>query len=257
MKGNKGSEKLILVVDDNVFSREGMVLFLKSKGHRTIEAGDSATALDLAGRDMPAPYGAIVDIVLPEFAGALPEMTSSEGIRLARKLKLAHPNTGVLVFSAFNDRGSEVLELAAEGIRGLAYMVKGAHPDNVLQAMNAACAGQVVIGQEVLNYANQLLREFWQKLAPDEVSWVRQALGLFGDLTPRERDVARLLAASRTTQGIADTLNISSKTVEKHTNHIYGKLQLNAVDQLDPPLRKALLLAKVCWLSELEGRTRL
>jgi DNA-binding NarL/FixJ family response regulator len=160
---------------------------------------------------------------------------------------------GILVFSAFNDRGSEVLDLAVDGTRGLAYMVKGTHPDKVLQALRDACSGQVVLGQEVLNFGNQLAGELWDRLSEDEAGWVRQSVANFDELTERERDVARLLAASRTTQAIAATLGISTKTVEKHTNHIYSKLHLNEVDQLDLPLRKAVLLAKVCWLSDLVG----
>jgi DNA-binding NarL/FixJ family response regulator len=250
--GKRSANNLILIVDDNVFAREGMAIYLKRKGFTTKEAGDTATALDLADRH--SFIAAIVDIVMPAFPGGEAQISRSEGIRLARLLKKKYPQMGVLVFSAFNDRGSEVLDLAVDGTRGLAYMVKGIHPDRVLQALQEARSGQVLLGQEVFNFANQLAREMWDRLSEDEAPWVIQAVAHFHELTDRECEVARLLAASRTTQGIATALDISTKTVEKHTNHIYNKLHLNDVDQLDPPLRKALLLAKVCWLSELDGK---
>jgi DNA-binding NarL/FixJ family response regulator len=248
--GKRSAKNLILIVDDNVFAREGMAIYLKRKGFESKEAGDTATALELADR---YPFiAAIVDIVMPAYPGGEAHIGGSEGIRLARLLKEKFPQMGVLVFSAFNDRGSEVLDLAVDGTRGLAYMVKGAHPDRVLQALQEARSGQVVLGQEVFNFANLLSRELWDRLSEDEAPWINQAVTDFHELTDREREVARLLAASRTTQGIALALDISTKTVEKHTNHIYSKLHLNDVDQLDPPLRKALLLAKVCWLNELD-----
>jgi DNA-binding NarL/FixJ family response regulator len=244
-------KKCILIVDDNLFAREGLAIYLSRKGYETEEAGDTASALKLAGHQKFE--AAIVDIVMPAFPGGKAEIGGSEGIRLARLLKQKNPEMGILVFSAFNDRGSEVLDLAVDGTRGLAYMVKGTHPDKVLQALRDACSGQVVLGQEVLNFGNQLAGELWDRLSEDEAGWVRQSVANFDELTERERDVARLLAASRTTQAIAATLGISTKTVEKHTNHIYSKLHLNEVDQLDLPLRKAVLLAKVCWLSDLVG----
>lgn len=251
MNGKKSADKPILIVDDNVFAREGMAIYLRRKGYASQEAGDTASALKLAKRQQF--MAAIVDIVMPAFPGGEAKIGGSEGIHLARKLKKTYPEMGVLVFSAFNDRGSEVLDLAVDGMRGLAYMVKGAHPDKVLQALQEACSGQVILGPEVLNFANLMSGELWDRLSAHEAPWVRQAVAQYHELTDREREVARLLAASRTTQGIATALDISTKTVEKHTNHIYSKLQLNDVDQLDQPLRKAVLLAKVCWLNELDG----
>ena len=248
------NNKQVLIVDDNPFAREGMAVFLKRKGYVSKEAGTSAEALTLAGS---YPFeAAIVDIVLPTERGAAADMSGSEGIKLAKALKRAYPKLGVVIFSAFNDRGREVLELATDGARGLAYMVKGAHPDRVLMAMRAACDGQVVLGPQVLDYSSAMYDELWDMLSEEEAPWVRDAVTRYADLTEREREVALLLAGSFTTMGIADELGISLKTVEKHTNHIYSKLRLSDVDQLDPPLRKALLLAKTCWLAELEEKTR-
>ena len=132
MNGKKSADKPILIVDDNVFAREGMAIYLRRKGYASQEAGDTASALKLAKRQQF--MAAIVDIVMPAFPGGEAKIGGSEGIHLARKLKKTYPEMGVLVFSAFNDRGSEVLDLAVDGMRGLAYMVKGAHPDKVLQA---------------------------------------------------------------------------------------------------------------------------
>lgn len=251
MAEGRRSIKRILIVDDNVFVREGMAAYFARRGYETVEAGDGAAALALAGDG--GCQAAVVDIVIPEKEGQPADMGGSEGVRLARELKRAFPDLGVLVFSAFDDRGREVLELAASGMRGLAYLVKGAHPDKVLEALCEACEGKVVLAPEVLHYGPRMARELRNMLSPQESRWVREAVSRCKDLTPREMEVALLLAASRTTQGIAEALDISAKTVEKHTNHIYAKLNLSDVDKLDPPLRKALLLAKACWLDELQG----
>jgi DNA-binding NarL/FixJ family response regulator len=253
VKRRSGNNR-ILIVDDNQFAREGMAVYLKRKGYDSEEAGDSATALALARRN--SFDAAIIDIVLPHSRGAKSDMAGSEGVRLARMLKVAYPALGVVVFSAFNDRGSEVLALAADGARGLAYMVKGTHPDRVLQAVEDARDGRVVLGNDVLSDGRVLVRELMDNLSEQEAPWVRQAVAHLPELSEREREVADLLAASRMTQGIADTLGISNKTVEKHTNRIYSKLHLTDVDQLELPLRKAVILAKACWLSDLQEAAR-
>lgn len=244
----------ILIVDDNSFFREGMRGYLERKGFETLEANDGASAIRLAHANKID--AAIVDIVLSTHPQSRPEISRNEGIKLARELKLTFPSMGVLIFSAYKDRGNEVLDLAADGIRGLAYLVKGTHPLKVLNALLETCKGQVVLDSQIQNNADTLGHELWKKLTPDELPWIRQAVNLFPTLTPREREIAWLLADSRTIQGIADALSISTKTVEKHTNHIYSKLYLKKVDRFDPPMRKALLLAKACWLIDLEGNTR-
>ncbi|MFN2138447.1 MAG: response regulator transcription factor [Candidatus Promineifilaceae bacterium] len=253
MPTKKGKIQRVLIVDDNLFAREGMAVYLKRKGYECDEAADSAGALAVAFKQ---PFdAAIVDIVLPPKQGAPADMSGSEGINLARKLKQAYPQLGVVVFSAFNDRGREVLQLAADGTRGLAYMVKGAHPDRVLEALRATCDGQVVLGPQVLDYSSAMSKELWAMLSEEEAPWVGEAVVRCHELTEREMEVAELLAGSFTTQGIADALGISLKTVEKHTNRIYSKLRLSDVDRRDPPLRKALLLAKTCWLYELQEKS--
>ena len=118
----------VLIVDDDAFNREGMHLYLTRHGFAVAEAGDEATALALARQqrfDI-----AVLDIAIPQHPNQRAHSTHSTGIRLARRLKQHDPRIGIVLFSAYEDRGQEVLKLMEEvGTSGLAYVLKGCAPD--------------------------------------------------------------------------------------------------------------------------------
>lgn len=68
----------------------------------------------------------------------------SYGIGLARRIKAALPSLGIVLFSAYEDRGSDVREMVREGTRGLAYKLKGSQPTALLAAIQDVMAGRVV-----------------------------------------------------------------------------------------------------------------
>ena len=246
---------IILLVEDDAFNREGMRLYLEQEGFAILEAGDAETAwraLMAPESSAPAADAAIIDISLPAEPGLKSQPGYSVGVQLAGRIKEAYPAFGVVLFSAYEDRGAEVLELIGEGRRGLAYKLKGCQPTALLAALRGVLAGQVIIDPEVTDIRS-LADRLMSRLTPEERPYVETAASLLPQLTPRERAVAEQLAAAHSSEGIAHTLVIEPKSVENNVSRIYYKLRLN-----DAPhhLRRAVLLAKACMIHDLRGRVR-
>lgn len=239
----------ILIVDDNDFNRDGLALYLRGQGYVTLEAADAATAYEVAATHRPA--GAVVDIVIPTAPGSRAEIGQSVGVQLVRRLKALMPAMGVVIFSAYEDRGGEIWALIREGTRGVAYVLKGSRPERLLQALSDTCAGHIILDGDAASGKPQLIRELRARLSPSERPWVEQAARLMPSLTAREEEVALQLASSHNTQGLIESLDISQKTVEAHISRVYEKLGLNDVDRVAPTLRKATLLAKAYILYDL------
>ena len=239
----------ILLVDDDAFNREGVQLYLKREGMEIIEAGDEAAAWNAAQTHVLD--AAVIDISIPEDGKSPSKASNSYGIRVAQRIKKAYPAVGVVLFSAYGDRGSEILDMIREGTRGLAYKLKGNQPGALLAAIHEVMAGRVVIDPEVHANRPGLAEELVKRLTPDEGHWVETAVTNFGLLTPREMEIAQRLAASHNTEGISQALSVSSKTTENYITHIYEKLGINNLTQEAPHLRKVVILAKACMIYDL------
>ncbi|MGC1376207.1 MAG: response regulator transcription factor [Anaerolineales bacterium] len=239
----------ILLVDDDAFNREGIRLYLQREEMEVLEAGDEAAAWGIA--QTQALDAAVVDISIPADGHSPSKVSNSYGIRLANRIKQTSPAVGVVIFSAYGDRGSEILDMIREGTRGLAYKLKGNQPSALLAAIHEVIAGRVVIDPEVHANRPGLAEELIKRLTPDEGYWVEIAVTNFGQLTPREMEIAQRLAASHNTEGISQALSVSSKTTENYITHIYDKLGLNNIAQEAPHLRKVVILAKACMINDL------
>jgi DNA-binding NarL/FixJ family response regulator len=241
----------ILIVDDNAFNRDGVALYLRSRGFRTLEAGDEAEAFALA--ESRRPWAAVVDIVIPTDGDNKALTSESVGLNLVRRLKKMDAMLGIVIFSAYEDRSSQVWELIRDGIRGVAYLLKGNRPEKLLQALYDTVAGRVILDVNGVITRNELIRDVRAHLTPAERPWVERAVQLIPLLSPRELDIASLLANSQNNQGISEVLGIKAKTVENHVSRIYDKLGLGDVETESPMLRKAILLAKAFMIYDLSG----
>ena len=132
------------------------------------------------------------------------------------RLKALDPALGVVIFSAYEDRGGEIGALIREGVRGIAYVLKGSRPERLRQALDDTRAGHVILDGDAAAGKPQLVQELRDHLSPLERPWVERAVRLMPTLSPREQDVARRLAASHNIQGLVALLGISQKTVEHH-----------------------------------------
>jgi DNA-binding NarL/FixJ family response regulator len=242
----------ILVVEDNVFNRQGVCWYLQQQGFRVLTAGDAQTAWETAVSHQPA--AVIIDVVIPPTPDNPRQTEESVGAQLAARLKKQYPNTGVVLFSAYEDRGQELFALLLEGARGLAYKLKGCAPAELLQAVHDVLAGRVTIDAEATP-VRLFVANFNQCLTPEERTWVEKAAARLPRLTPREREIAQRLAAAHTIRGVAEALNLEPKTVENNVGRIYHKLALKRMGKQAPHLRPIVVLAKACLLADLQADT--
>jgi DNA-binding NarL/FixJ family response regulator len=243
---------VLLLVENDEFNREGVRLYLEQQGFRVLEAGDEESAWQLALTHQPDV--AVVDIEIPpSYQSKTGSFTGQNvGIRLANRLKQLNPALGIVFFSAYEDRGSMVWELIREAKRGMVYKLKGCRPDALLKAIFDAMAGYVFIDREVMLNLRTLADDLLARLTDEERPWVEEAINGLDRLTPREQDVARLLAASHNVNSIARSLNISVKAAENYVGRVYHKLGLGEMAKQASDLRKIVILAKAHMIKEFQ-----
>jgi DNA-binding NarL/FixJ family response regulator len=198
----------VVVADDSVLLREGVVRILEDAGFEVVGQAGTAEELMLKVRSYN-PNVAIIDI-------RMPPTHTDEGLRAAREIREKHPETGVLVLSQYVEP-AYAMELLADSAEGIGYLLK----DRVADVREFADAVRRVA-------------EGGSALDPTVVSQLvgrRRGDDPLADLTPREREVLELMAEGRSNQGIAERLVITERAVEKHVTSIFGKLRLAAAPE--------------------------
>jgi len=193
----------ILICEDSVLLREGIVRLLEDAGHTVVAALPDTQELTETVAST-SPDLAILDVRLP------PTFTD-EGIRAAISLRSAHPALAVLVLSQYVEE-RYASELITGGQGSLGYLLKDRVADvaEFLESVERIGQGATVLDPEVV--AQLLTRR-----AQDD---------RLARLTERERTVLALIAEGRSNQAIAATLFLSEASVEKHITAIFQKLGL-------------------------------
>ncbi len=193
----------VVVGEDSLLVREGLAHVLQETGDQVVaQAGDAEDLLDkVAAHD---PDLAIIDVRMP------PTYTD-EGIRAALTIRERKPDSAVLVLSEYIE-SIYALELFANGTRGLGYLLKQrvSDLDQLVEAMRRVAAGGSTLDPEVVEH---LLARHCDN---DQL----------GRLTPREREVLRLMAEGRSNQAISKQLVVTERAVEKHVTNVFHKLDL-------------------------------
>jgi DNA-binding NarL/FixJ family response regulator len=193
----------ILICEDSVLLREGLVRLLEDAGHQVVAALPDATALDETVAEL-APELCILDVRLP------PTFTD-EGIRAALRLRSAHPDLPVLVLSQYvEERYASELVIGRGGALGYLLKDRVADVRDFLETIERIGSGATVLDPEVVA---QLLN----RRTRDE---------RMQRLTQREATVLALIAEGKSNQAIAGTLFLSEASVEKHITAIFQKLEL-------------------------------
>ncbi|MGJ4843452.1 MULTISPECIES: response regulator transcription factor [unclassified Leifsonia] len=191
----------LVIADDSVLLREGLVRLFDEAGFETVGAyGDADTLLESIGS--LAPDVAVLDV-------RMPPTFRDEGVRAALTLRATHPEIGVLLLSQYVE-GTYAQELLASGQGGTGYLLKDriASLDELRDAVTRVADGGTVLDPQVVR---ELLVRRTDPLA---------------SLTPREREVLQLMAEGRTNAGIAQRLVIGVGAVEKNVTAIFQKLGL-------------------------------
>ncbi|HEY5428736.1 MAG TPA: response regulator transcription factor [Solirubrobacteraceae bacterium] len=199
----------ILLADDHALVRRGLRLMLDAEPDLEVvaEAGDGAEAIKLGLA--PEVDLAIVDI-------SMPRMT---GLQAVAELHRRRPQLRTLILSMHeNERYLyEALKAGASG-----YVLKTVADRDLVEACRAAMRGEAFLYPGAMT---SLISDYLRQARDHEP--IRE-----DPLTPREREVVKLIAESYSTQQIADTLVISDKTVERHRANILEKLGMHDRVQL-------------------------
>jgi DNA-binding NarL/FixJ family response regulator len=190
----------VVVADDQAAVREGLVLLLGTLPGIAVvgQAGDGVAAVEAVAAAQP-------QVVLMDL-----NMPRCDGVEATRRVRADHPRTQVVVLTTYADDESILGALQAGA---LGYLTKDATRAEIGRAVMAAAAGQAVLDpavQQRLLSAAVRAPAAQPEHDPDE-------------LTPRESDVLRLIAAGKSNREIARALYVSEATVKTHVNRIFAK----------------------------------
>jgi DNA-binding NarL/FixJ family response regulator len=193
----------VVVADDSVLLREGVVRLLEENGFEVVaQAGDADDLI----RKVKAhkPDVAVVDI-------RMPPTNTDDGLRAALEIRAELPETGVLVLSQYVEEGY-ALDLVGESAGGVGYLLKDrvADIERFVDSVRRVAEGGSALDPEVVS------RMVGRARRDDPLA----------ELTPREREALELMAEGRSNNAIAEQMVVTERAVEKHVTSIFGKLGL-------------------------------
>jgi DNA-binding NarL/FixJ family response regulator len=192
----------VVIAEDSVLLREGLVRLLAEAGFDVVEAvGDGEQLLRAVAEHTP-------DVVVADVR--MPPTHTDEGLRAALVVRSRWPATAVLVLSQYVEE-RYATELLAGDTRGVGYLLKDrvADVDEFVAALRRVGAGGAALDPEVVS---QLL--------------LRGRRRPLDALTPREQEVLKLMAEGRSNGAISAALVVTDGAVEKHVSSIFSKLGL-------------------------------
>ena len=197
------NELRVVVADDSVLLREGLVRLLEESGFDVVgQAGDAEDLMRKVGAHKPDV--AVVDV-------RMPPTHTDEGLRAAHRIRSEQPGTAVLVLSQYVEE-AYALDLLSESTERTGYLLKDrvSDVDTFTDAVRRVANGGSALDPEVV----ALLLGRRRREDPLE------------SLTAREREVLGLMAEGRSNAAIAEALVVTERAVEKHVTSIFSKLDL-------------------------------
>ena len=196
----------VVVADDQSAVREGLVLLLGTLSGIVVAGeaadGDAAVALVASVR----PQVVLMDLNMP----------GCDGVTATQRITGSHPGTRVVVLTTYADDESIIGALRAGA---LGYLTKDATRKEIERAVLAAAGGQGVLDHAV----QQRLLSAAVRSGPGAGPDTGAASGDESELTPREAEVLRLIAAGQSNREIARALFVSEATVKTHVNRIFAR----------------------------------
>jgi DNA-binding NarL/FixJ family response regulator len=153
------------------------------------------------------PQVVLIDIQMPRL----------DGIEATRRIKRALPHVQVVIWTIFGD-DQHVFEAIKAGALG--YLLKDSPAEELVAGIHAAARGESLLHPVV---AARVIQEFQRMRAAAE-----RTPDLMCELTAREMEILRLLAAGKRNREIAETLFLAEKTVKNYISNILFKLQVNS-----------------------------
>jgi DNA-binding NarL/FixJ family response regulator len=205
----------VVVADDHGIVRSGVKMLLdQQEGMGVVgEAEDGVEAVQLALREKP-------DVVVLDVS--MPRMT---GIQATHEIKQHLPDAAIVLLSMYDDQRYfyEALKAGAAG-----YVLKRSADSQLVDAIRSALRGEPFVSPVA---EEELMR-----------NWLDEGGGAGSELTPRELEVVKLIAEAHTNKQIAQTLNLSEKTVESHRGNVLAKLGMrDRVELVRYAIRRGLI----------------
>lgn len=199
-----GKRIRVLIADDHTIVRSGVRLLLEGQPDMEVigEALTGDAAVEMAETLQP-------DVILMDIA-----MPGLDGIEATRRIKGQAPHIGVLVLTMHrsDEHFFAMLQAGASG-----YVLKAAETNELLSAIRSVARGEAFLYPAM---AKRLMQDYLSRTpayADPETSL----------LTPREKEILRLIADGYTNKEIAERLVLSPSTVHSHRNNLMRKLDLN------------------------------
>lgn len=211
----------VLLADDQTLFRKAVAALLASSANFEVvgEAEDGVQAVEKARQLRP-------DLILMDV-----RMPRCDGIEATRQIKSEFPNIKVVILTV-SDEDDDLFEAIKSGAQG--YLLKNLRPEALFDYLEGVFRGEVALTPAVATKVlNEFLRLSSQPATPSSVLEV---------LTPREREILRLVAQGSSNKEIGSALNIVEGTVKNHLHHVLEKLHLrNRAQAAASALRDGLL----------------
>jgi two-component system response regulator NreC len=200
----------ILLADDHTLFRQGVKTLLAAESDIEIvgEAANGTEALERAGQFRP-------DVVLMDIG-----MPGPSSFETTRQIRRNRPETKVLFLTMYDDEDYlvEGMEVGASG-----YVLKDSPAPQLVAAIRDISRGGSYLSPRMLS---QLVDDFRTRIKSTD------RLPRFATLTPREKEVLKMLAEGNSVKEVACQLNLSVKTVEAHKFNLMRKLDIHNKAQL-------------------------
>ena len=194
----------VLLVDDHKIVRQGVRAYLHTLADTQVIAEADSGAAAVAAVEQYSPDVVLMDLEMP---GEL------DGIAATRQIRKLRSQTQVIVITSHH-QDEYIFPAVRAG--AISYLLKDVEPDELAGAIRKAALGEAVLDSRV---ASRIVREL-QGLRKDVVN-------PFTELSEREFEVLRLIAAGKSNAEIAETIVIGESTVKTHIGNILKKLHLD------------------------------
>jgi two-component system, NarL family, response regulator LiaR len=192
----------VLIADDHAIVRQGVRAFLETQSDLAVvgeaESGDEAVRLVAE----LVPDVALIDLVMP----------GMDGVEAIRQVKRVSPHTQVIALTSYHE-DEHIFPALRAGT--LSYVLKDIRPEELAEVVRRAARGESTLHPRVA-----------ARVVHDLRGGTHDGANAFLDLSERELEVLRLIAAGLSNAAIAEKLFISERTVKGHVSNILGKLHM-------------------------------
>lgn len=197
----------IVIADDHQIVIDGIKSLLEREIDLEI-AGQALTGTELLETGLLCePDLILMDIGMP----------GMDGITASREIRKTHPEMRILVLTTYAD-AKHIREMMKVGVNG--YLLKDSGKDQFLEAIHTVMNGDKYFDQRVT------------EVIMDSLQPKKKSSTVLTPLSPREKEIVRLIAKGDSTMEMAEKLHLSQLTIETHRKNIYTKLGINKIASL-------------------------